>query len=675
MQKEVSFRVVDSKSDDPIRPDAVAVNGKNVEFEYDNGTVSAVIAVREDSQSVRLTLRKSGYVDMAQTVEVDALDGSSYAMTPTQSDSEVETKINWGRPSSGHLNLDAHMLVYDQDGNKLDEVHFEDKAYRDENTEVVLDRDDFGDGLGETVTISPVYAGYRYLFVVYDYSNYAKPGNRKLSDSGATAVVTVDNVEAAEIVAPAGKEGVFWTVYEIVDGKLRIINEISTENEHRIIPATEREPDIHIDINFNDGDPPTTTWYTYHDDDEVVVPDPEREGYEFAGWEPPLPKYVKGPSGHTAQWRALQYTATFDANGGEGGGIITQEYGSPLSAPAVTRAGYGLSGWTPPVPPTMPAADTVYTALWEKRAGETKIYFTDGTSVSAEVSGTLDKQALYGMGAMNNRFYWLKDPVCADIGSGVTALGTKIFEDRINLLSVALPDTLRSIDSGVFMQCRSLTDAVLPPDVSSIGDDAFYNCANLRNFADNLSSLQASIGNRAFYKCARLSDGDGRVVIGPVFCYYAKQAETVEIPDGITRIDSYAFDSNRLTSVVIPDGVVSVGMLAFGNCYSLRQVEIGKNTQYIAEKAFANCLSLSTLVIPDNVRTIGDYLFFGCQNLREINFGRQLEQIGQQIFSGCERLSAVSFDMTVDEVKSLSASTWKTPAGCVIHCTDGDIAS
>ncbi|HPW40014.1 MAG TPA: InlB B-repeat-containing protein [Bacillota bacterium] len=59
------------------------------------------------------------------------------------------------------------------------------------------------------------------------------------------------------------------------------------------------------------------------------------------------------------------YTLTFDANGGTGGITRQAKFGEPISAPAVAREGYSLTGWSPAVPATMPAENATYTAQWQ----------------------------------------------------------------------------------------------------------------------------------------------------------------------------------------------------------------------------------------------------------------------------------------------------------------------
>ncbi len=65
------------------------------------------------------------------------------------------------------------------------------------------------------------------------------------------------------------------------------------------------------------------------------------------------------------------YTATFGANGGEGGGAQSVKYGGSIyaayvSTVSVSREGYVLTGWSPAISAgsTMPAHDVTYTAQW-----------------------------------------------------------------------------------------------------------------------------------------------------------------------------------------------------------------------------------------------------------------------------------------------------------------------
>ena len=98
--------------------------------------------------------------------------------------------------------------------------------------------------------------------------------------------------------------------------------------------------------------------------------DPARTGYTFAGWYLDGEVYdfdtpVTTDLTLTAHWTANQYTITFDTAGGSEIAPITQDYGTPITAPAAPiRTGYTFAGWSPALPATMPAENMTVTAQW-----------------------------------------------------------------------------------------------------------------------------------------------------------------------------------------------------------------------------------------------------------------------------------------------------------------------
>ena len=125
----------------------------------------------------------------------------------------------------------------------------------------------------------------------------------------------------------------------------------------------------------------------------LIAPTVTREGYTFIGWSPEVPTTVPAKNAtYTAQWRANQYTQTFDAAGGEGGTSVTQDYGSSLAAPIVTREGYTFIGWSPNVPASIPSTDATYVAQW--RINQYTMTFDvaggeGGTSVTQDYGSSL----------------------------------------------------------------------------------------------------------------------------------------------------------------------------------------------------------------------------------------------------------------------------------------------
>src|SRR5688572_15449162 len=59
-------------------------------------------------------------------------------------------------------------------------------------------------------------------------------------------------------------------------------------------------------------------------------------------------------------------------------------------------------------------------------------------------------------------------------GLPVTTIGNYAFQNRINVTSVTIPNSVTSIGDSAFDYCTSLTSVTIPDSVTHIGDGAFY---------------------------------------------------------------------------------------------------------------------------------------------------------------------------------------------------------
>ena len=99
----------------------------------------------------------------------------------------------------------------------------------------------------------------------------------------------------------------------------------------------------------------------------------------------------------------------------------------------------------------------------------------------------------------------------------------------------------------------------------------------------------------------------------------ASGASRIEIPEGMTVIDSNAFKNNtKLKEVILPSTLKSIGMSAFEGT-SLSKIELPSSLTYIGENAFANIKTLTEVTIPKSVET-ASHAFYGDINLKKVNF-------------------------------------------------------
>ncbi len=225
------------------------------------------------------------------------------------------------------------------------------------------------------------------------------------------------------------------------------------------------------------------------------------------------------------------------------------------------------------------------------------------------------------------------------IGSDVAEIGTSAFENCTALTELELPQGLTRILSNAFENCTALTSVDFGNNTSlnEIGRSAFEKCTKLKtvNFAD-CTGLK-NIGNYAFKGCTALTE--------------------MELPNGITKIGAYAFESTALTSVTIPASVSNIeeyinlsyesgifkdcqllqtvvfennsqlgkiGSFAFKGCKALTSVDFGNSSMSvaIASYAFDGCIALTSIDIPVQISSIDSYAFTNCSNLETVNFKR-----------------------------------------------------
>ena len=195
------------------------------------------------------------------------------------------------------------------------------------------------------------------------------------------------------------------------------------------------------------------------------------------------------------------------------------------------------------------------------------------------------------------------------------------YRHRSLIETVVIQHGVTSIGNNAFYDCSSLTSVTIPSSVTSIGEEAFYACKSLTSVT--IPDSVTSIGKRAFMWCSALP--------------------SVTIPNSVTIIGKEAFSGCKsLTSVTIPNSVTSIANGVFVGCSSLAGVTIPSSVTSIGDEAFSGCKSLTSVTIPNSVTSIGDEAFSYCTSLTNVTIPKSVTQIGFGAFSGSNAVITVA---------------------------------
>lgn len=233
-------------------------------------------------------------------------------------------------------------------------------------------------------------------------------------------------------------------------------------------------------------------------------------------------------------------------------------------------------------------------------------------------------------------------------------IGSYMFSDSNNLLSISLPNTARKIDVaaisrfgmlkelslpslcevlvyGAIRDCDKLEKVCLPESIKEFSGYNFDGCPNLKYididdanpyyisvdgivFSKNMSILvkyPAGLSNRSYIIPMSVN------TIGE-YAFRESLLEEIYLPTQLSNIDSSAFAwCNQLKKIVIPNSVTQLGNSAFSCCKNLSSVTLSKNIERIEDYTFSGCVSLTVIIIGKNTKIIKGSAFDGCSSLRK----------------------------------------------------------
>ncbi len=386
-------------------------------------------------------------------------------------------------------------------------------------------------------------------------------------------------------------------------------------------------------------------------------PAPTKEGYIFSGWSE-IPTTMPARDVTVTGTFTVKYTLTYKVDGK----VYKQyevAYGSAITPePAPSKTGYTFSGWSE-IPTTMPANNVIVTGT-----------FTDDSYVGGIYYNYSDTEVTVVSGANK---YTGDVTIPASVSSGgktysVTSIGDEAFFNCTGLTSVSIPNSVKSIGSSAFEYCSGLSSITIPNSVTSIGNWAFYDCKGLTSIKvqegntkydsrNNCNAIIETATNTLVTGCKNTIIPNNVTSIGGGAFWGCSGLTSVTIPNSVTSIVSSAFHGcSGLTSITIPNSVTSIGSYAFESCSGLTSVTMGSGVTSIGEKAFYKCSGLSSVTMGSGVTSIGDFAFYDCYRLSSITIPNSVTSIGGAAFFNCTGLTSVTIP---NSVKSIGSQAFK----------------
>ncbi len=260
-----------------------------------------------------------------------------------------------------------------------------------------------------------------------------------------------------------------------------------------------------------------------------------------------------------------------------------------------------------------------------------------------------------GSGSMMNECPWekYKDSIqCVVIEKGVTDIGVRSFGAFHNLISVTIPDSVKTIDYAAFTDCPALSDVYYD------GTDADWNSISIGDGNNDLLNATHHYNNEGvcgdnitwFYdtetRCLTIS-GTGEMYDfsedNQPWVAYRDDMRSAVISEGVTSVGDYTFEFYRyIRKITLPDTIATIGKYAFHACYGISSIVIPDNVTIIEDNAFSYCTGILSLEIPDGVTSIGDHAFDYCIALKSITIPESVKSIGNAAFQYCQRLESIT---------------------------------
>jgi|GEM_PF-6725152 len=185
-------------------------------------------------------------------------------------------------------------------------------------------------------------------------------------------------------------------------------------------------------------------------------------------------------------------------------------------------------------------------------------------------------------------------------GKNVTEIWFKnsLTPDFVNdtIVSITLPDTIKSIGNTTFQNYVSLESINLPDSLEKIGNHAFAYCSSLKNISIPGKAISEYSWNAFMYSGLENIEIRGDIEILPSGIFGATNIKEFICPDSLKTIEFQVFSvCKNLESLILNDGLLTVGSHLLPQT-KVKEIIIPASVTNITQAAFENTPNLEKVI-------------------------------------------------------------------------------
>lgn len=333
---------------------------------------------------------------------------------------------------------------------------------------------------------------------------------------------------------------------------------------------------------------------TYYGDSSCfVLPTPTRDYYKFDGWFESADLSGGAISSFStnkdttlyAKWTPLEYTVTFDTQGGNEmkACIYTVESDDILLAES-QKDGFVFDGWYAGDTKVEKIAkgshgDLVLTARWSEVVAPSD--FTVENGVLTAYNGTDATIIIHAI----------------EGGESVRSVAKSTFDSvRATVTKIVIDEGVESVENGTFDGMGALETLVMPSTIKTMYRGMLKDCASLVNLTVPFASFAVTDKNAT--EGTKYVSNNGENVFSFGFLFLAENGDSN--PTNVYFNGSTYFGSEK---VYVPDSLISVKILGGDICkkafleMGIRDIVLGKDICVVEDMAFAKMPNLTSVEI------------------------------------------------------------------------------